>query len=161
MIRRPPRSTLFPYTTLFRSRRSASARRGTGGRSPRWWSRPSTLNENDKKSPAEQPGFSLRFITGADLLARSQPIANPSLGQNQLRTLRVGFQFLAKLSDIDAQILRVGQFVPERVEKKSMGQHFAGMLDQHPQQLVLLRRQFDVPVTDFHQSPHQIDAHIP
>src|SRR3712207_8715747 len=26
MIRRPPRSTLFPYTTLFRSRRPASAR---------------------------------------------------------------------------------------------------------------------------------------
>src|SRR5207248_7310351 len=28
MLRRPPRSTLFPYTTLFRSRRS-----------PRWWRR--------------------------------------------------------------------------------------------------------------------------
>src|SRR3712207_7353496 len=28
MIRRPPRSTLFPYTTLFRSRRSGPARRG-------------------------------------------------------------------------------------------------------------------------------------
>src|SRR5260221_9186043 len=28
MIRRPPRSTLFPYTTLFRSRRGATARRG-------------------------------------------------------------------------------------------------------------------------------------
>src|SRR3712207_8389212 len=27
MIRRPPRSTLFPYTTLFRSRASASIRR--------------------------------------------------------------------------------------------------------------------------------------
>src|SRR2546422_3472648 len=27
MIRRPPRSTLFPYTTLFRSRRSRSGRR--------------------------------------------------------------------------------------------------------------------------------------
>src|SRR3712207_8414749 len=27
MIRRPPRSTLFPYTTLFRSRRGARARR--------------------------------------------------------------------------------------------------------------------------------------
>src|SRR2546430_7280573 len=26
MIRRPPRSTLFPYTTLFRSRRGASVR---------------------------------------------------------------------------------------------------------------------------------------
>src|SRR2546427_4084935 len=28
MIRRPPRSTLFPYTTLFRSRRDAFALRG-------------------------------------------------------------------------------------------------------------------------------------
>src|SRR5256885_8168073 len=27
MIRRPPRSTLFPYTTLFRSRRRGAARR--------------------------------------------------------------------------------------------------------------------------------------
>src|SRR3712207_8399871 len=42
MIRRPPRSTLFPYTTLFRSRRDrphaparagADPERGTGGRS--------------------------------------------------------------------------------------------------------------------------------
>src|SRR5256885_8442190 len=40
MIRRPPRSTLFPYTTLFRSTpgpradRRATARRGRAGRSP-------------------------------------------------------------------------------------------------------------------------------
>src|SRR2546426_12336724 len=36
MIRRPPRSTLFPYTTLFRSRRGTpayAARGGTGSRS--------------------------------------------------------------------------------------------------------------------------------
>src|SRR5438309_8299215 len=32
MIRRPPRSTLFPYTTLFRSRRRATTR--TGGTTP-------------------------------------------------------------------------------------------------------------------------------
>src|SRR5438105_8488834 len=34
LIRRPPRSTLFPYTTLFRSRRRAPRRRGfaTAGR---------------------------------------------------------------------------------------------------------------------------------
>src|SRR2546427_5207466 len=31
MIRRPPRSTLFPYTTLFRSRRGAPPLRGDGG----------------------------------------------------------------------------------------------------------------------------------
>src|SRR5256886_7797599 len=32
MIRRPPRSTLFPYTTLFRSRGSWSRSLGRGGR---------------------------------------------------------------------------------------------------------------------------------
>src|SRR2546425_7023857 len=30
MIRRPPRSTLFPYTTLFRSRVGAAGKRGGG-----------------------------------------------------------------------------------------------------------------------------------
>src|SRR2546428_14108113 len=30
MIRRPPRSTLFPYTTLFRSEREGGAREGDG-----------------------------------------------------------------------------------------------------------------------------------
>src|SRR3989442_2610961 len=39
MIRRPPRSTLFPYTTLFRSPRPSARRhradRGPGGRTPR------------------------------------------------------------------------------------------------------------------------------
>src|SRR3712207_7572793 len=33
MIRRPPRSTLFPYTTLFRSCRSAIQQRASGGSS--------------------------------------------------------------------------------------------------------------------------------
>src|SRR5437016_10564087 len=33
MIRRPPRSTLFPYTTLFRSGRSCPPHREAGGRS--------------------------------------------------------------------------------------------------------------------------------
>src|SRR5256885_11286681 len=53
MIRRPPRSTLFPYTTLFRSRRRCSSRafrRSAGG--SRWpctrsgsSSRPSSRSE--------------------------------------------------------------------------------------------------------------------
>src|SRR2546430_11221614 len=34
MIRRPPRSTLFPYTTLFRSRRDAGCLRGPSARIP-------------------------------------------------------------------------------------------------------------------------------
>src|SRR2546427_4737539 len=32
MIRRPPRSTLFPYTTLFRSSEGAGERKGSGAR---------------------------------------------------------------------------------------------------------------------------------
>src|SRR5436309_15956116 len=40
MIRRPPRSTLFPYTTLFRSKRSyafcSSCRRASGSSFQRW-----------------------------------------------------------------------------------------------------------------------------
>src|SRR5690554_7400375 len=35
MIRRPPRSTLFPYTTLFRSRWYSPC--GTGGSVAQWW----------------------------------------------------------------------------------------------------------------------------
>src|SRR3712207_9270196 len=34
MIRRPPRSTLFPYTTLFRSEEPSLAVRNNGGRAP-------------------------------------------------------------------------------------------------------------------------------
>src|SRR5437764_15027069 len=34
MLRRPPRSTLFPYTTLFRSRRVARRDRGRSGHMP-------------------------------------------------------------------------------------------------------------------------------
>src|SRR3712207_8897314 len=38
MIRRPPRSTLFPYTTLFRSRRSTGSGGGPAGRAaPSGW----------------------------------------------------------------------------------------------------------------------------
>src|SRR2546430_5757657 len=50
MIRRPPRSTLFPYTTLFRSKHSTAMRPqcrccappGYGGSPPRYPSRSST-----------------------------------------------------------------------------------------------------------------------
>src|SRR3989442_2044936 len=44
MIRRPPRSTLFPYTTLFRSRRRG---RPSGVRRPR---RPPPTGTRDRKS---------------------------------------------------------------------------------------------------------------
>src|ERR1041385_9424647 len=39
MIRRPPRSTLFPYTTLFRSRHLTTARARADGLCHRHWNR--------------------------------------------------------------------------------------------------------------------------
>src|SRR3989442_9515473 len=61
MIRRPPRSTLFPYTTLFRSRRRRSRRRSSGTgwdererrRAPRpakGWRRSAARRARDRKS---------------------------------------------------------------------------------------------------------------
>src|SRR2546426_4660076 len=48
MIRRPPRSTLFPYTTLFRSAvRTRRSRRGSTG----CWSRTSGAWRGSKESP--------------------------------------------------------------------------------------------------------------
>src|SRR2546430_2826166 len=49
MIRRPPRSTLFPYTTLFRSRRlrHAACRWRRGGVHPRAHGRPGLLRSRD------------------------------------------------------------------------------------------------------------------
>src|SRR6266487_5537966 len=50
MIRRPPRSTLFPYTTLFRSRRCPRGRTHTQCASP-WTSRRRTPRQSrDRKS---------------------------------------------------------------------------------------------------------------
>src|SRR3712207_7943898 len=45
MIRRPPRSTLFPYTTLFRSRGGAQHGRNTTGNTRRGVHRPETTRD--------------------------------------------------------------------------------------------------------------------
>src|SRR5256885_4805149 len=56
MIRRPPRSTLFPYTTLFRSSSdrhtplTAAAQRGSGGRRRPWPCRPSRSRGGRRRS---------------------------------------------------------------------------------------------------------------
>src|SRR6266496_5164228 len=52
MIRRPPRSTLFPYTTLFRSRPGRADRRAQPRRlrPPRWRRPDSSLQPRDRKS---------------------------------------------------------------------------------------------------------------
>src|SRR5260370_23196828 len=51
MIRRPPRSTLFPYTTLFRSSRTGDGAARRGGRRRRAeYHRPSPRHRQDRQS---------------------------------------------------------------------------------------------------------------
>src|SRR2546425_12050052 len=90
MIRRPPRSTLFPYTTLFRSRlsglstpRASAARppsRPTGSSPPRRATRPPSL-----RAPAPTPGRSERS-RGGSLRTRSAATARAG----RARTARAG-----------------------------------------------------------------------
>src|SRR5258708_24106120 len=53
MIRRPPRSTLFPYTTLFRSRSRWSAR-GPGS-APTGWRRTAPRRSEEHTSELQSP----------------------------------------------------------------------------------------------------------
>src|SRR2546422_5414006 len=57
MIRRPPRSTLFPYTTLFRSPRAARRPHGGGGRrAPPAALRAAQDRDGDDADGAADPG---------------------------------------------------------------------------------------------------------
>src|SRR3712207_7283917 len=67
MIRRPPRSTLFPYTTLFRSRRRGRSPTGPlGGTTPVSPSRPVLA------SPRAAPSSTSRPPPPGGLLVRSE-----------------------------------------------------------------------------------------
>src|SRR2546429_8744005 len=59
MIRRPPRSTLFPYTTLFRSSAIVAAGCGNGGASG---SAPPTLPPESGRSKESDAAISWRYV---------------------------------------------------------------------------------------------------
>src|SRR2546430_16571631 len=75
MIRRPPRSTLFPYTTLFRSRWSSPLPRGSElGRT----SAPGTAEVNGQRGFTYQlDATDYRAAGRNDPVAGSQPAAGP------------------------------------------------------------------------------------
>src|SRR5256886_16320451 len=82
MIRRPPRSTLFPYTTLFRSGRSASARALESGRLARlsliFSSVFKLLSTTGEQSIDLQPG---RTIVVGRAVTSDIPIYDPTISR--------------------------------------------------------------------------------
>src|SRR5258706_8731360 len=102
MIRRPPRSTLFPYTTLFRSRSDGpgpvpdspqSARRGTVGSEPsprRSWSscpRGSTGRRGFGRARSEEHTSELQSLTNlvCRLLLEKKKIKKDSLDPESIK----------------------------------------------------------------------------
>src|SRR5262245_63884276 len=82
MIRRPPRSTLFPYTTLFRSASPVPWRSGHGSSSPTSPSRRSTRRRSEEHTSELQ---SLRHLVCRLLLEKKK---TDSTDQPATRTRR-------------------------------------------------------------------------
>src|SRR5476651_2804386 len=76
MIRRPPRSTLFPYTTLFRSVPSPRAGRRVGGSRPR---RPCARSEEHTSELQSRQYLVCRLL----LEKKKTPIKNITYGRTQ------------------------------------------------------------------------------
>src|SRR5258706_11287636 len=82
MIRRPPRSTLFPYTTLFRSQRPRGARRRRAGRDVRPQRR--VLHRSEEHTSELQ---SLTNLVCRLLLEKKKPNKNRNCSQYLLTSL--------------------------------------------------------------------------
>src|SRR5688572_32745996 len=68
MIRRPPRSTLFPYTTLFRSQEtSRGERRGDGERVAVRVERAGDVDERRHHAPARETAIGARELVQGDV----------------------------------------------------------------------------------------------
>src|SRR2546425_6647296 len=74
MIRRPPRSTLFPYTTLFRSHVARRARAELGG----------DLEPLRLAPRKRRRGLAQAQVAEADVLEHAQPPREPRLGGEEL-----------------------------------------------------------------------------
>jgi hypothetical protein len=61
-------------------------------------------------------------------------------GEDVLRTHRVSFD-LSQLAYVHPQILGIGAVTPQFMQYQAVRQHFAGVLQQHAQEIEFLRRQ--------------------
>src|SRR5256885_16591806 len=115
MIRRPPRSTLFPYTTLFRSKEGKLSQRATlpaaGGA---WMTRVTALNHliEDLARPTVEMARVIGAVAKGDL---NQTIALEAEGQplrgEFLRTAKMVNAMVKQLDGFAAEVTRVAREV--------------------------------------------------
>src|SRR2546422_10766757 len=74
MIRRPPRSTLFPYTTLFRSADAGHADGGRGAGHGRWGGRREGGRASARSGRGARRGRRPSGLTNVDLVERGGEI---------------------------------------------------------------------------------------
>src|SRR2546421_11842337 len=102
MIRRPPRSTLFPYTTLFRSKNRSAASiwmpRGTTSSGKAKMMQPKPIADRHFEIEFLEPGLAAFDFTGADsrrpisrVLEHDQRRFDPIIRHEQLHTCQSAF----------------------------------------------------------------------
>src|SRR3989442_4658901 len=119
MIRRPPRSTLFPYTTLFRSPVRSNGGNGTskGNGSDGHAETPFEMWKRTNAVPQRQPGFSAVFIrlamgdiTSAQMLEVADLIdefANGNIRTTIQQNLCIRWVPTARVNDLHKRLVAV------------------------------------------------------
>src|SRR5665213_2439071 len=90
----------------------------------------------------------------------AQPVTDAGFGQDVLGTVWLGLDLLPQLADIDAQVLRVGQRIPQLTKQEFVRQNLAGVLDQDAQQFVFLGSEPHLGATHLDDAPHKVDRQI-
>ena len=77
-----------------------------------------------------------------------------------MRLVRHALDLLPDLADVDAQVLHIGQAVPNLLQQETMGQYLAGMLNQDAQDIVFLRRELYLLPGHLHDTLDEIDGEL-
>src|SRR3712207_7106933 len=102
MMRRPPKSTLFPYTTLFRSRTSRDSRSRRGERTSR--TRATTPAAPAQASPAPYVDTLMPAVTGASTHQRRRERSEEHTSELQSRQYLVCRLLLEKKKRLRARL---------------------------------------------------------
>src|SRR5262249_17274895 len=153
-----------PPTTCRSTRCTPRASSRSGARRARGRSLPASRSAPDagggSRKTRRNAGCTSLRRSQASSIGRAQPIADSGLGEDVVRPLGIGLDLLPQLPHVDPQILRVGEIVPQRAEQEPVGEHLAGVLHQHAQEIVLLGRELHLAVAHLDDAPHQVDRKV-